>query len=456
MTTDTLYAGDRRAIAAELLSHDSWSPDRLRSFQQERLRDLLRHAVSSSPYYRDALGEHVAGDDIELAELPILSKATLMEEFDRIATDPRLRRAHVEAHAGGPNAGELYAGEFRVCATSGTTGEHALIAYTRREFETWMGAALRMLARLGATPGTRVATIGAPSVLHLSRQIFASLHEGRPGGLQLSVTTPLPELTSALQTYQPEAITTYPSIASLLAEEQLQGRLAINPHLVAVGSEVLTEDAERRMEWAWGIKAANIYASTELPLVAASSADHVGLHVSEDLAVVEVVDDRGRPVAPGTPGHKVLVTNLVARAQPLIRYEISDAVVLAGGDDPSGRPYLRIARVDGRDDDTLVLPARGGGRVPVHPYRLRAPFSALPQVRQYQLVHDAAGIRARIVLRDDAPADLALRIRAQLAEAIEAAGAVAPPVRVETVAGIEREPGIAAKLRLVKSLVASS
>jgi phenylacetate-coenzyme A ligase PaaK-like adenylate-forming protein len=454
MTMGAAYAADRNAIAADLLLHDSWSPDQLRSFQQEELRRLLRHAVSSSPYYRDALGEHVVDGDVALAELPTLSKATLMAEFDRIATDPRLRRAHVEGHVCGPNPGELYAGEFRICATSGTTGEHALIAYSRREFEIWMGAALRMLIRLGATPGTRVATIGAPNSLHLSRQIFASLQEGRAGAPQLSVTAPLPELVSALQAYEPEAITTYASIASLLADEQLQGRLAISPRLVAVGSEVLTEDAERRIEAAWGIRPANVYATTELPLVAASSADQVGLHVNEDLALVEVVDARGRPAPPGTPGHRVLVTSLVARAQPLIRYEISDTVELADGADPSGRPYRRIARIDGRDDDTLVLPALDGGRVAVHPYRLRAPFSSLPQVRQYQLVHDGSGIRARIVLREDAPADLALRIHAQLADAIRAAGAVPPPVRVETVAGIEREPGNGAKLRLVKSLAA--
>lgn len=456
MTTNTPYPVDRRAIAGELLSHDSWSPDQLRGFQSERLRELLRHAVASSPYYRDVLGPRVAVGDIALADLPVLSKATLMAEFDRIVTDPRLRRAQVEAHASGPAADDLYADEFRVCATSGTTGEHALIAYSRREFDIWIGAALRMLIRVGATPGTRVATIGAPSPLHLSRQIFASLQEGRPGAPQLSVTAPLPELVTALQAYQPEAIVTYASIASLLADEQLQGRLAIQPRLVAVGSEVLTEDAERRIDAAWSVTPVNVYATTEVPLIASSSSDAVGLHVNEDLAVVEVIDARGVPVAPGTPGQKVLVTNLVAYAQPLIRYEVSDAVVLAEGDDPSGRPYLRIARIDGRDDDSLVLPAPGGGRVAVHPYRLRAPFSSLPHVRQYQLVQDDGGIHVRIVLREDAPVDLALRIRAQLAEAIEAAGAVAPTMRVETVAGIEREPGNGAKLRLVKSLVRTS
>ena len=66
-------------------------------------------------------------------------------------------------------------------------------------------------------------------------------------------------------------------------------------------------------------------------------------------------------VAPGVPGHRVLVTSLVNRALPLIRYELADAVTLAPGPDPAGRPYQRIMRVDGRNDDILRFPAVGDG-----------------------------------------------------------------------------------------------
>ena len=210
------------------------------------------------------------------------------------------------------------------------------------------------------------------------------------------------------------------------------------------------------MDAAWGITPVNVYATTEVPLIASSSSDAVGLHVNEDLAVVEVVDARGRPVAPGTPGHKVLVTNLVAYAQPLIRYEVSDAVVLAEGDDPSGRPYLRIARIDGRDDDSLVLPGPGGGRVAVHPYRLRAPFSSPPHVRGTGLSRTTAGYACgsccvrtpRSIWRCASARSLRRRSRPREPSLRRCAW--------RTVAGIEREPGNGAKLRLVKSLVRTS
>jgi phenylacetate-coenzyme A ligase PaaK-like adenylate-forming protein len=91
------------------------------------------------------------------------------------------------------------------------------------------------------------------------------------------------------------------------------------------------------------------------------------MDILEDLVVVEVVDEHDRPVPPGVPGHKVLLTNLVNHVQPLLRYELTDPVTLAGGPNPLGLPYARVAVVDGRSDDHH--PARGrrpaGHRLPV-------------------------------------------------------------------------------------------
>jgi phenylacetate-CoA ligase len=212
--------------------------------------------------------------------------------------------------------------------------------------------------------------------------------------------------------------------------------------------EVLGEDVIRRSADAWQIEPFQVYASTEALVLAAESRERVGLHVSEDLVVLEVVDEHGRPVEPGLPGYKVLVTSLVNRALPLIRYELADTVTVAPGPDPSGLPYLRIERVDGRNDDVLRLPAVGGGEVAVLPYRLRAPFAQLPDVLQYQIVLEERRLAVRIVLRPAASAETPARVAHRLRAALEAAGALPPPIEVEPVAAIERDPG-SAKLKLV-------
>ncbi len=156
--------------------------------------------------------------------------------------------------------------------------------------------------------------------------------------------------------------------------------------------------------------------------------------------------------APRSPVDIPSVFRLVNRAEPLIRYELADSVVLADGPDPGGRPYDRIERIDGRSDDVLTLPAHGGGNVSVHPYLLRAPLALLPEVIQYQIVHRPTELLVRVVPRLGASPDLIERVQSELGRAAAGAGA-AIAVRVVAVDEIQREPGHAAKVKLVVSEV---
>ena len=447
-SVDPLAPATLGARGADLLQRDRWSRDQLVAHQRARLRALVRYALRHSPHYRDVLGS--GAEDADLADLPTLSKRVLMERFDEIVTNPRLRLADLQPFLAHADAGALYLDEYRVFSTSGTSGMPGLFVYSQEEFAQWVSVFIRSFARLGMTPETRIVGIGAPSALHLSQQVIAAMQAGRRGAPSVSVTTPLDEMTDALERYQPEVIGGYPSVIALLAEEQLRGRLAIAPRVVLTTSEVLTDDAAARIESAWTTPVQG-YFSTEVGVIAAGSLDHVGMHVCEE-AMVEVVDDANRPVPPGTLGSRVLLTNLVNRTQPLIRYELSDAVQLETGSDPSGRPFDRIARIDGRSDEVLTLPGRDGRAVTVHPYRLRAPFVQLLEILQYQIVHRSDGLLVRIVLRDSASRTVPERVRAAVERAVDEAGAHIP-VRVEVVGAIEREPGHAAKAKLVVSEV---
>jgi phenylacetate-coenzyme A ligase PaaK-like adenylate-forming protein len=441
----------------ELLARDAWPRERVLAHQQARLRALLEHAVTSSPYYRRTLGPNAP--DAPLGELPTLSKATVMERFDEIVCDPRLRLADVQAHlADQATAPQPFLGEYRVASTSGSTGLRGVFVHTVREFAIWAAACLRAFSRAGAWPGARLLAIGAPSPAAVTRQLFADLQAARPDAPRVSVATPLPELVDALNAYQPDGLVGYPTVAGQLAGEQLAGRLRIKPRFGAYGAEPLTPDVRRRIHEAWGFEPASVYAATEALMLGSSTPQDPCLELSEDLLVVEVVDDQDRPVPAGAPGAKVLVTNLVNYAQPLIRYQLSDVVTPADaadldGPNPSGRPWRRIASIEGRCMDTLHLPGPHGRRVAMHPTALGPAFASLPDVHQYQIVYDARGLHARVVLADRADTDLPERLHRALAEAIEAAGAVPPAIDVEQVTALQREPGPAAKFKLVKSII---
>jgi phenylacetate-coenzyme A ligase PaaK-like adenylate-forming protein len=294
-----------------------------------------------------------------------------MEHFDEIVTDGRWRRAQVEAELTGAPAGERLDG-FRVFSTAGSTGRRGVFVYAEDEFAVWVAAQVRMLRVMGVTPSMRVAAVGAPSPVHLSRQMFSALTGGRSSTApELSVVTPVPELVAELNAYQPEAIPTYASTAALLAEEQLAGRLHIAPSMIAAGAEVLTADMRKRIRDAWGLDPQQAYLATEAPLLASTCIEQVGMHLWEDLTLVEVVNAHDWPVEPGVPGHKVLITNLVNRTLPLIRYELSDSVTLADGPDPTGMPFRRLLAIDGRSNDVITLPAADGTTATVHPRAIR-------------------------------------------------------------------------------------
>ncbi len=109
--------------------------------------------------------------------------------------------------------------------TSGSTGIPGVFVYSHEEFAHWIAVGLAAFARAGVTPETRLIAIGAPSDLHITRQLFAAFQAGREGVPRLSVTTPLAETVEALNAYQPEALLAYASVVGALADEQLDGRL---------------------------------------------------------------------------------------------------------------------------------------------------------------------------------------------------------------------------------------
>jgi len=71
-------------------------------------------------------------------------------------------------------------------------------------------------------------------------------------------------------------------------------------------------------------------------------------------------------------------------------------------------------------------------------------------VRQYQIVQHERRLQVRIVLQASARRDTSARVRTAVLEALDAAGALPPPIEVVPVETIERESGHAAKLKLVK------
>jgi len=90
-----------------LRRHDRWMPGRLGAYQDRAAAELRRWAVRRSAFYRRF---HAGLLDRPLVELPVLTKAVLMEHFDEISTRRDVRLADLERHLAGPGAAELFGG----------------------------------------------------------------------------------------------------------------------------------------------------------------------------------------------------------------------------------------------------------------------------------------------------------------------------------------------------------
>jgi phenylacetate-coenzyme A ligase PaaK-like adenylate-forming protein len=286
----------------------------------------------------------------------------------------------------------------------------------------------------------------------MTYRMASSIDVGLYRVLRLEAATPPAAMVEALNRHQPEFLYAYGSVLGLLAGEQLDGRLRISPATIASSGETHTDELRDAIRAAWGSSSFEMYGMTEAGIIGSHCDRHTGIHLFEDQAIVEVVDEHDRPVPAGQVGHKLLVTNLVARTQPLLRYEVSDMVAVAGERCPCGRPFRLLAGIEGRNDDILHLPAAAGGTVAVHPLALRTALAGIPGLVQYKVVHDEDGLHVRAALRPDAvPADVVHLVTTRLAGKLAAQGAARPRVDVELRDSLQDERDTAGKFKLVES-----
>lgn len=438
-------------------AREDWSRPEIEALQQRRLDEAVRHAATSSAFYRDLYRSVALDGPIDLRRLPVVTRDELMGRFDDWVTDPQLTLPSLERHLetfAGPDGYHL--GRYRVLTTSGSSGRRGVFVFGSREWLVLQAQLLRFMdgigvgfrPRLGAR--MKAASIFAGRPHHVTFRLGESCDVGATKILRMRATTPLGDLVRALNDFQPEWLHAYPSVAALLAAEQEAGRLRIAPRAVSTVGEVRTPEMTERMTAAWGHAPFQMYWMTEGGT--GMECEHHRLHAIDDDVLMEFVDEDNRPVPAGETAHKVLVTNLYQRTQPMIRYEVSDMVTSSNEACPCGRPFPVLSAVDGRSDDILHLADGRGGTVAVHPIALRSPFAAERGVRRYQVVERDQALTVKVEALGGVDREaLRERVTGRLRAELESAGAVDPRVAVEFVEAIAVDAQQMDKFKLVRS-----
>jgi phenylacetate-CoA ligase len=358
----------------------------LQKMQYKLLKGLVYRLYSFSPFYHDRMKENkVHPDDIrelsDVKKLPFMFKRDLRDNYpDKIftATRDELVRYHV---------------------SSGTTGKPTVVGYTQNDLDNWTTSLARALTSVGLGRGDVIQVsygyglfTGGLGMHYGAERIGATVLPTSVGNTERQI--------ELMQDLGATAIACTPSYLLHIGEvaEKMGVDIKKDTRLRTgiLGAEPWTERMRIRMEEWLGIKAYDIYGTSELsgPMFT-ECAEQKGFHVWSDLALVEIIDPKTEEtLEPGEKG-EITMTILQKEALPMIRYRIGDITVMDDEPCSCGRTHPRVQRIQGRVDDMLII--RG---INVFPSQVEYALMTIPEVGQhFQIVVDRKGSLDDMLIR---------------------------------------------------------
>lgn len=358
------------ALQYQFAQSERWSPAQLRAMQFAQIGRLLRHARDTVPFYRDRLaGLDLDGalDEPAFARIPLLARSDIQDHHDALiscavpADHGRIRGGQSSGSTGRPIRflhTELNGMFWRAF----TLREHL---WQRRDFSGRLGS-IRSRVDQAVTPGWGPSTDG----------LFAT-----GPATMLNTLRPVHEQAGWLMHENPDYLICVAS--NLLELARYCARHGLRPsRLREVRSygEALHPEARAMVRRAWDVPLTDIYSCSEIGYLALQCPRHEHYHVQAEGVHIEILDEKGRPCAPGETG-RVVITPMLNFAMPLIRYDIGDYAE-AGEPCDCGRGLPVIRAIHGRTRNMLRLPG-GGTR---HPRFGEYQFGDFTAVRQFQVV----------------------------------------------------------------------
>lgn len=326
----------------ELPSIAFQSPAHIKAYQEIRLADLLQYVSVNSPFYKELFKtHHIDSKSIksieDLVKMPTTEKDHLQAQNEKFLCVPKNRI-------------------IEYMATSGTIGSPVTIALTEND-----------LQRLAYNEySSFVCADGTPNdvyqlMLTLDRQFMAGMayYMGirKLGAGMVRVGPGVPSLQwEVIERLRPTSIVAVPSFIVKLLQYANDHGIDYNASsvkkAVCIGENLRNENLElnvlgQKITKDWNIRLYSTYASTEMQTAFTECSEGMGGHMNPELAIVEILDYEGMPVANGEVG-EVTVTTLGVEGMPLLRYKTGDLCRAYTEPCACGRQTLRLSPVVGR------------------------------------------------------------------------------------------------------------
>ena len=376
---------------------ETMPPEELKRHQLKKLKEIVSYCYENNVFYRkkfDNVGlkpESIRSLE-DLRKIPFTVKTDLKDNypFGMVAAKPD---EIVEIHA-----------------SSGTTGNPIIGAYTKNDMDVWQELMARSIYTTG---GRHTDTIhiaygyglftGGLGVHYGAQKVGAKIVPASGGMTQRQIKL-MKDLGATILACTP-SFAVY--LAETMTQEGVDPRTELKLKIGIFGAEPWSDKIRERIQKEMGIEAFDIYGLTELcgPGVAIECPQHNGLHVAEDHFIVETIDpDTGEVLPQGEEGELVF-TGLTKTGMPMLRYRTRDISRVETEKCACGRTAARMMRVHGRSDDMLII--RG---VNVFPSQIEYAVMCFSELAtQYLIVVDRPGaldtFAVKVELTDKASKD---------------------------------------------------
>jgi phenylacetate-CoA ligase len=297
---------------------DSLSRDEIEATQQHNLRAALTAARQSTNVWRRFPGLDAVGTVDDLAALPLLSGE------DLAAGCP-------------PQSDELLFDTQRpglVLRSSGTASRPKIL-YHSWDFTNRVGhLGVRGVRAALETPPNRVANCLFAGDLNGAFLFVQDITRSLPAfSFAMGEYTSPAEAAAIIEAHGIDTLAASPAYGAELLARGLDGRPLPLRNFLFIG-ESLGAERERMVRSAAPDLAVRslAYSTSETGPLGYQCHHQAGAvhHLHEDAVVVEVIDEAGRPVPPGTPG-ELVVTPLTTSGMALFRYRLGDRGQLLTG-----------------------------------------------------------------------------------------------------------------------------
>jgi phenylacetate-CoA ligase len=348
---DFKEGGVRLAEYNLLKQNESIPLAELTAIQQARFSKLIKHAHSTSNWYRNIIDS--IGLDVDkpitlndLKRFPITTKLNIRDNTANFLSNACKVENLVRAKTGGSTGISLNLYFDERCQKLRNGAQHYADSFS------------------GWRPGSRVAAVwgNPPKAITFKQKLRSYLLE-RMIYLDTMDLNPvsMKEFVTEWKKFQPDMIFGHAHSIYIFAKYVIENNIShLQPQGIVATSMMLLEHERQTIESAFNCKVSNRYGCEEVGLIAVECEKHKGMHINSPHIILECVDEQGQQVPSGTSG-KLVITDLNNFAMPLIRYRVEDVGVLSDSVCACGRTAPLLERLEGRVADFLKKP--DGGQV---------------------------------------------------------------------------------------------